>query len=140
MEVSTVSSDKMMDATLASVLVVNVVGLLTLLVTTIAAAQKAKAERMEVAEALERKSKDDDERAARDRKWAQEDREAIAAKVAADALMNQLRIESRIDNVGEKADLAYREANTVNIKIAEIGLKAANDKKVSEQDETIRAP
>jgi len=131
MEVSTVSSDKMMDATLASVLVVNVVGLLTLLVTTIAAAQKAKAERMEVAEALERKSNDDDERAARDRKWAQ---------VAADALMNQLRIESRIDNVGEKADLAYREANTVNIKIAEIGLKAANDKKVSEQDETIRAP
>ncbi len=78
-----------------------------------------------------------DRRAVREREWAMEDRQQVAAKLATSvnakaaentAQLEQLHVAIKentelTNDVGDKAEAAYKEANSINLKIENIGIK-----------------
>lgn len=68
--------------------------------------------------------------ASRDRRWAQKDLQKQAEQQA----QHQEKLISSIADVKTSADAAYKEANTVNVKIASIGLKMKDDKPLDPQN------
>lgn len=61
----------------------------------------------------------------RDRKWNLEDRRLRAEESSRDRQRQTKQIHAAIETVGDKADAAYHEANSMNTKIAALGLAVA---------------
>ena len=99
---------------LIGLLIVNVIGFLTIVVTSIATSMKASAERKQAADALQLQlaaqrdalltaAKIEADKTAADREWQREERRLQAATTAT----AHAAIESRIETVAKKADAAW---------------------------------
>jgi len=64
----------------------------------------------------------------RDRRWAKQDEVELAAVKKAELLAHQQIVIRKLDEVKTEANAAYKEANTVNLKLQTIGVKMADDK------------
>lgn len=63
-------------------------------------------------------------KAAQDRRWAKEDSKAALGEAAT----HREVVLTKLGQVGDKADLAYKEANTVNLKLEKIGVEMKDGK------------